>query len=112
MSSAEYVEDATEWAKALVLSDQRAAGDYGNAMRRVARRVGVPFSVIWNLHYRPPKAVDAKAFEKLGTSFADEQRRLYRAERAAYTPHTALGRLLMRAADFLADENSGAVKDD
>ena len=110
MPAGEYVEDAAEWAKALVLADQQCAGDYGNAMRRVARRVGVRFSVVWNLHYRLPKAISADDFEKLGASFVNEQRRRYAEERSTTTPRTKLGRLLVRAADFMASEDVGAVK--
>lgn len=114
-SSGEYVEDASDWAKALVLSETRCAGDYGNAMRRVARKLGVPFSVIWNLHYRPPKTVAANMFERLGASYAHEYHRHQR-QGAGYAPRTALGRLVFRAAasiDGLADaldrQEDGAV---
>lgn len=99
-ASSEYVDDATDWAKALVLAETRCAGDYGNAMRRVARRVGVPFSVLWNLHYRSPKTVEANAFERLGVSYANVQNRQHN-DGVEYAPRTALGRLLYRTANAL-----------
>ena len=40
-SASAYVDDAAAFAKALTLADMVRAGDYGNAMRRVARKVGV-----------------------------------------------------------------------
>ena len=115
--SSEYVDDASDWAKAIVLAETSCAGDYGNAMRRVARRLGIPHSLLWNLHYRPPKSIPADAFEALGTKYADEQKRRHQGEANEYHARTALGSLLLRgadaldrAADALDRQEDGSVK--
>lgn len=106
-SSSSYVDDATGWARDLTQTESRCPGDYGNAMRRLARQINIPFRVLWNLHYRRPKTIDAAVFVSLGAAY--EQRKLYREERDGYAPKTRLGRLLVRAIDTALDENVGTV---
>lgn len=101
-SSGSYVDDAVGWARDLTQAESRCPGDYGNAMQRLARQIGVPFRVLWNLHYRRPKTIDAANFVSLGAAY--EQRRLYREERDGYAPKTRLGRFLVGALDAALDE--------
>ena len=103
-----YVEEASRWARSLVHSEARGPGDHQNAMRRVARRLHVPFNTLWRLHYRKPKTIGAEIFCALGEAI-DAQPRRYREERALLEPKTALGRLLLRAADRLAGEDPKAL---
>lgn len=112
MSSSAFVDEAGRWARELVRAESRFPGDYGPAMRRVASRVGVPFSFLWNLHYRRPKTLDVAKYSALGECFSEHQRRRYREERRAITATTRLGRYLLGAADRLSGEDLGAVSDD
>lgn len=56
------VKQARDWADRLIAQEMDGAGDTGDAMRRVARRYGVPFSALWALRYRPPKDVFASVY--------------------------------------------------
>jgi len=69
MSDAAYVEEATTWAKRLVHRASRGPGDYDNAMRRVAREIGVPYAKLWALHYRKPKGVFAGIYHRLKDAY-------------------------------------------
>lgn len=110
MSSSAFVEEAGRWARDLVRAESRFPGDYGPAMRRVASRVGVPFSFLWNLHYRPPKSLDVEKYSALGEFYGEQQRRRYRPGRPeAKTP---LGRALVGFADRLVGEDDGVVSDE
>lgn len=109
MSASAYVEEAKEWAHALTRAESRFPGDYGPAMGRVANKTGVPSGVLWRLRYRLPKAIDVDHYAALGAAYADEQRKLYRQERAEVRPRTALGKILVRAADYIAREEIGPV---
>lgn len=110
MRAEAFVEEASVWAKALVRQECRFPGDYLPAMRRVARRLGLPFSILWALHYRKPKSLAVERYAALARAYADEQARKYREERAAITATTALGKALLRALDSLAGEESGDDK--
>lgn len=105
MSASAYVEETKDWASALTRAESRFPGDYGPAMERVARKAGVPPGLLWRLRYRTPKSIATEHYAALGAYFASQQSR-YRAERAAYAPKTALGAILLRAADFVAGETS------
>jgi hypothetical protein len=98
-----YVEEAARWARSLVHSEARGPGDHENAMRRVARRLHVPFNTLWRLHYRKPKTIGAEIFCALGEAINDNQRR-WKEEREHLEPTTTLGRALLGAADWLARE--------
>jgi hypothetical protein len=107
MSMAEaFVHEARQWAKELCRQESRGPGDYSNAMRRVARKASVPFGLIWNLHYRPPKTISADIYASLG-AFYVEQRRRYREETKNIVVTTSLGRALLSAANHLAGEKAG-----
>lgn len=108
MSAAAYVEEAKEWAHKATLSHVRFPGDYGPAMGRVAREARIPVGVLWRLRYRSPKSIATEHYAALGAYFADQQSR-YRAERPTVAAKTALGAVLLRAADFVAGEKIGTV---
>lgn len=99
MSDSAYIDDAADFAKALTLADMVRAGDYGNAMRRVSRRVGVGYSVLKHLHYSAPKRVETADFVRLGTAYGKQRK----AGKAAveFVPRTALARLVVGMADAL-----------
>ena len=103
MSAAVYVDEAVSWAKALVVAEMQGARDHGPAMERVASKARVPFTVLWNLHYRRPKAISTESYAALGAYFGEQQRK-YRAERLAIIAVTPLGKMLVRAADFVSGE--------
>ena len=50
-------------------------GDAGNAMGRVARRVGVPLSKLWALKYRPPKQIASHILRQIEAAHAAAQER-------------------------------------
>lgn len=94
-----YVDDAAEFARALVWADARGPGDYENAMNRVARRAGVSRGLLWRLRYRRPQSVAAADFEALGRAYNDCG--LQQQERTRVEPKTAMGRWLIGAAAAL-----------
>jgi hypothetical protein len=106
MAAGAYVNEAREWAHALTRAESRFPGDYGQAMSRVASKIKIPRSVLWNLRYRIPKSISVEHYATLGAAYDDRQRSLYKQERAEVSPKTPLGRLLVRAADYLAGEES------
>ena len=108
MSSA-FVTEAQGWAKALVKAEARSPGDYGAAMRRVASMAKLPFTVLFNLHYRPPKTLAVDHYVKLGTLYVEYERK-YRSERSATEANTWFGRILLGAADRLARSEDGALR--
>ena len=97
MPSSAYVDDAKSFAKALTLSEARCAGDYGNAMRRLSRQLGVRWTLLKNLHYREPKTVDAADFVALGTAY--DERKLFNQARTRVEARTPIGKLFTGAAD-------------
>lgn len=109
-SSSSFVEEAEQWARDLVRDECRFPGDYRPAMKRVAARSRVPYGLIWNLHYRLPKTLDVEKYAALGAFYADEQKRKFMSERSKVRATTALGALLLRAADRLAGEEDGPGK--
>ena len=108
-ASTAYVVEAAEWAKQIVRSEARFPGDYGPAMKRAARKVGVPFGLIWRLHYRAPNKIDVSDYAALGL-FIDEQRKRFRGQRNDVQAHTAVGRALLGFADRLAGEESAHLR--
>src|SRR5277367_4373012 len=107
MSSSAYVEEAEKWARSLVRNESRFPGDYGPAMRRLAARVGVSFTLLWRLHYKLPKSIDVENYLAIGEFFSErEQRRKYGEERREVTARTRLGRYLLGAADRAAGEEA------
>ena len=75
MSEASVVNEAKGWAGFLVRSESRGPGDTDNAMRRVARRYGVPHSTLWALRYRAPKDLLASVYLRLRAAYEAERER-------------------------------------
>ncbi|MBB3808781.1 hypothetical protein [Pseudochelatococcus contaminans] len=59
------VDRASSWSHELVMRESRGPGDYQNAMKRVGRKTGVGYSLLWSLRYRPPKDLPTSAFLRL-----------------------------------------------
>ncbi len=106
------VEQARVWLGFLCQQEANGPGEYGEAMRRLSRKLRVPFGFLSELTYRPPKRISAGRFLTLAAAHDEYlQRRKYREERAAFQPNTALGRLVARASDYLSGEENGPVND-
>lgn len=107
MSEATLVERARFWTEDLCREEQRSRAEFLGAMERVARRLRLPFGFLRHLVYDPPKTISAGRFLRLAVAYDEHlQRQKYREERAAFEPNTALARVLVRAADFVAGEES------
>jgi hypothetical protein len=104
------VEQARVWLDFLCQEETNGPGEYGEAMRRIAQKLHLPFGFLHEMAYRPPKRISAGRFLTLAAAHDEYlQRRKYREERAAFKPNSALGRLMARAADFAAGEASGGI---
>ncbi|GJD72584.1 hypothetical protein CFIICLFH_0801 [Methylobacterium goesingense] len=66
-----FADDLLRW-------ESRGPGDTANAMRRVAHRAALPFSKLWALRYRPPKAVASNVLSALEAAHAREVERQLR----------------------------------
>ena len=66
---AALVDQAKSWADGLVKQESRGPGDLARAMRRVAGRHGLTYSILWGLRYRPPKDVPASVFIALREAY-------------------------------------------
>ena len=108
MNAGTFVHEAQVWARALCRAESRFPGDYGPAMRRLARKTGISFGLIWNLHYRVPKSIAAHDYVNLGAYYLEQERR-YRAMRGSIEAGTPLGRALLTMADRLDCQDGGAV---
>ena len=107
----EFANEASQWARFLVVDESSRPGDYKNAMRRVARHARVSFGLLWSLHYRTPKTISTGQYVALGRYLLDVHRRKYREERAATLATTEFGRMLLRAADSLSGQEAGDLDD-
>ncbi len=115
MSDASVVSEAKGWANFLVRSESHGPGDTDNAMRRVARRYGLPNSTLWALRYRAPKDLLASVYLKLRSAYqAEHERQLARlADDLARTRQEAGAHsILYRAAAVLARAEEAEVKDE
>ena len=66
------VADAAMMARAMVAREARGSGDRANALRRLARRYGIPHGTLWALLYRPPHDLWAGVFLKLQAAYRAE----------------------------------------
>jgi hypothetical protein len=106
------VDQARVWLDFLCQEEANGPGEYGEAMRRLATKLRLPFGFLSEMTYRPPKRISAGRFLILAAAHDEYlQRRKYREERAAFQPNTAVGRIVARAADYLSREEDGAVND-
>lgn len=109
MASAAYVDQAVEMARSLVNREVRGPGDTENAMHRVERKYGVPYSTLWALRYRKPKDILIGAFLKVAAAYeaqCQEQLKRLEHERAITQATTRLASHLVGAADAVAREKS------
>lgn len=105
-----FVQDAQEWARRLVQSESRGPGDIPNAMRRLETRYGVPYSLLYNLRYRPPRDLLVSHFARLQAAYLAEcerQKRLFENERKITEAKTRLGKAFAGLAAFVAGEDGG-----
>ncbi len=104
------VHEARDWAMKMVRWDARASGDLSGAMARVARRCGVTRSLIWALHYRPPKDIWTSAYFKLHEAYRAEcerQAKLFDHEFKIAAAKAGPGAPFVRAAVVVAGEGLG-----
>lgn len=103
------VEQARVWLECLCQDEAKGPGEYGEAMRRIGQKLRLPFGFLHEITYRPPKRISAGRFLTLAAAYDEHlHRRKYREERAAFQPTTAVGRIVARAADYLAGEENGS----
>lgn len=69
LSAEQCVDQAKGWAETLIHHESRRPGDFNNAMRRIGRHIGVPYSVLWALRYRRPKNISASIFLALAIAY-------------------------------------------
>ena len=69
------VEHASTLAEDLLRWETRGPGDTENAMRRLARRYGVPYATFWRLRYRQPKDIYLSVYLKLRAAYDAERSR-------------------------------------
>ncbi|MEJ0093789.1 MAG: hypothetical protein WDN46_10200 [Methylocella sp.] len=65
MSSAAFVDEASQWTEELVKHESRGRGDRGDALVRLAFSLRVSRSTLWTLLYRKPKGIDTAVYSKL-----------------------------------------------
>ena len=110
MNPSAYVQDASEWAGSLVRFERDRG--HPDPVASVARHTSVPKGAVWSLIYRPPKKVAVDVYLALGALYASEcaaQSARYSQERDQTQAKTRLGRALMRTANRLSGQDSGAV---
>lgn len=117
MCTPAYVDEAEGWARALVRAESRFPGDYGPAMRRLATKAHVSFTLLWRLHYKKPKTIDVGSYVTLGEFYgryfhSDSKADRFREQRREVTAKTAFGRYLLGVADSLVGEGTEALSDD
>lgn len=61
-----------EWAKKLIRMEWQKVGNIEIAMRRLARRYNVPYYVLWDLRYRPPKDTSVLTYFALRDAYIAE----------------------------------------
>jgi hypothetical protein len=94
----ETVEDAKSMAMKLAWHECKGPGDFLEAMRRVAERIGVPYGTFWNLRYRKPKEIATHEYMGIFAEFAKNKHK-YRAERDEVAEPSKVGTFLLRFAD-------------
>ena len=77
MSDAAYLDQATNWSKALTRMKARGPGDTENAMRQIEREYGIDYGFLWSLRYRRER------LRTISISVYEGIRAAYRAECAA-----------------------------
>lgn len=94
----ETVDDAKRMAMEMAKHEMSGPGDFLEAMRRVAERIGVPYGTFWNLRYRKPKEIATHEYIGIFAEYAKNKHK-YRAERDEVAEPSKIGALLLRFAD-------------
>ena len=94
----ETVDDAKRMAMEMAKHEMSGPGDFLEAMRRVAERIGVPYGTFWNLRYRKPKEIATHEYLGIFAAYA-KNRRQYEAERDEVAEPSKIGAFLLRIAD-------------
>jgi len=94
----ETVDDAKRMAMTMAKHEMSGPGDFLEAMRRVAGRIGVPFGTFWNLRYRKPKEIPTHEYIGIFAEYAKNKHK-YEAERDEVAEPSKIGALLLRFAD-------------
>lgn len=103
------VDKAQLWVKTMISRESKGAGDTVPAMRRLSRRYGIPFSLLWNLRYRPPKDLFVGVYEKLHFAYEKELERslaVLEHERSITKAKNWISKSLYRAANSLVSEEN------
>ena len=98
------VETAQRIANELILDESRGPGDLDNAMRRIERKHGLDYWLLWALRYRAPKDILLGQWTQLVGAYEAErerQRRLYEHERQM-AEAMGVSPALVSTADFVA----------
>jgi hypothetical protein len=106
------VKQAREWADELIRAEARGPSDFGEAMRRVARKIGVSYSTLRGLRYRPPKDVGVSLYLTLHAAYRAEcerQARLFDHEIKITAAKAGADAPLVRAAAFVAGADLGGL---
>ncbi|MER9652462.1 hypothetical protein NKJ26_02955 [Mesorhizobium sp. M0152] len=53
----DYIAKAAKMTKEMVKLETEGTGDTDNAMRRLSDRHKLPYQLLWNLRFRPPKSI-------------------------------------------------------
>lgn len=99
------VKQAQDWANELIRAEARGPCDFGGAMRRVARKIGISYSTLRGLRYRPPKDVGVSLYLTLHEAYRAEcerQARLFDHEIKIAAAKAGADAPLVRAAAFVA----------
>jgi hypothetical protein len=80
MSDATYLDQATDWSKALTRMKARGPGDTENAMRQIEREYGIDYGFLWSLRYRRDrlKIISISVYEKIAGAYRAECERQMR----------------------------------
>ena len=70
LEAAEFVDEAAAWAHRLTLDECQRAGEYMDAMRRVAEIFSIPYGTLWALKYRPPKSISVEDYVAILSAYA------------------------------------------
>lgn len=72
MSDADFVSEASGWARRLTQSEARGPGDMENAWCRLEARYGVSWRTFWALRYRVPRDITASVYHRLRSAYEAE----------------------------------------
>lgn len=118
MNASACVEQASKWASGLVRSESRGPGDLDNAMRRIGRKHGISYAILWALRYRQPKDIPASVFFALRGAYAalcEDQARKFQddftlCEAAGASPALLRSAATLAGADLEEDEVNGTAQ--